>query len=388
MYCEFCGKKIDEDAKFCEHCGKKITTHNIVTKEKNPNETKILLIIIFMSIFGFLFYQELKYFNSPESAINHYLKNLKNQNFENILNNLNIAPNDFNTKEMLKKQTDLNENIFIKDFKILQCTYENEKKAKCEINYTTQKNGINTNKTYFLKKNENKRLFLFTDWIIENQDFELIDDWTLYLPKDATGELEGTDLKKYRNQEKDKPGYDAYSIQHLLKGKYNLAVTMNTGISLNKVIKITSNTFTYEFTLKDISEEMNAKIISLGKDIVDMFYQGIIENKRKEELSSNYEISNLLNIYEELKKDIEKNIILKKFDINNLKITHIDMDEEGRIIVTYQMNYHYEFDYINDNEKKTHEGQSNDTFYITIKNTELKNIEKIDSLVSYFSKKY
>ena len=64
------------------------------------------------------------------------------------------------------------------------------------------------------------------------------------------------------------------------------------------------------------------------------------------------------------------------------------MDAEGKIIVTFQMNYSYQFEYFIDKEKKTHEGNSNDIFYLTFKNTELKEIEKIDSLVSYFSKKY
>ena len=52
------------------------------------------------------------------------------------------------------------------------------------------------------------------------------------------------------------------------------------------------------------------------------------------------------------------------------------------------MNYQYKFDYKIKEETKSHFGESNDTFYITVKNTDLNEIEKIDSLVSYFSKKH
>jgi predicted nucleic acid-binding Zn ribbon protein len=387
MYCEFCGKKLDPDAKFCEYCGKEVVNHHIHSKKKNPNETKWLLTLIIICLFGFLFYQELRYFNSPENTLNHYLKNIKNQNYDNILSEFNIETNDFISNEIIKRKK--NETPLIEKFKVEECTYEKESQyAKCKVKYTTTKNHLNTTKTYFLKKKENKRLLLFTDWIIENQDLELIDNFTLYLPKDATGTLEGINLEAYRKFDSDKDGFDAYEIPFMIKGEYNLFLTMMNGLSLTSQIKINSNTYTYLFNLKDISNEMKEKITNIGKEIVEVFYKGIINKKKKEELTSNYDINSILPDYELLKKEIEKKIILKNFEIMDIRIINLDMNDKGNILITYQMNYQYEFDYSLNEDKKNHKGNSNDIFYITIQNTELNNIEAINSLVSYFSKKY
>ncbi len=391
MYCEECGKKIDLDSKFCENCGTEVKRKQkkILMTTKHPLETKILITLIIISIFGFIFYQELKYFNSPENAINSYLKDCKNQNYDRILENLNISNSEFTSKEMLQKRHINKEEVKINDFKIIGCNYEGDKKtAKCEITYTTDKNSINSTKIYQLKRKESKRLLLFADWEIENQDIEIINDWTLYLPKDASAQLEQIKLDQYRDEQKDKTGYDAYIIPSIFKGNYNLDLKTQNGITLNTIIKVNSSSYTYQFNLKDISEDMKSSLKNLAIETINTFYEGVINNRKKEDLKCNYDIEKILNTYDELKEDIESDIKLKKFEIKNLKITDLNMNEEGNLFVTYQMSYQYEFDYNDKNTTKNHKGESNDTFYITIKNTDLKEIEKIDSLVSYFSKKY
>lgn len=387
MYCEHCGKKLDEDSKYCEFCGEKIILKKEEKqKEKNPNETKILLIMIIIAIFGFIFYQELKYFNSPENAINNFLKDYKNQNYSAILENLNIEDSEFTSSEILKnKEEDL---ANITEFKVIKCSYNNNSEALCEVSYKTSKNDRETLKTYQLKKKEAKRLGIFTEWIIENQDIEILSNWTLFLPKDSIALLEGIELKKYRSEEHDKTGYDAYTIPNILKAKYQLTLTTNSGISLSSTIKVNTNSYTYQFNLNDISEEMKQSILNLGKSTIQTFYEGIILGKKKEELESTYDINKILPTYDTLKNEIESDLKLKEFNILNLKITNLELQEEGKLHITYQMNYQYKFDYKIKEETKSHFGESNDTFYITVKNTDLNEIEKIDSLVSYFSKKH
>lgn len=390
MYCEHCGKKIDEDSKFCEFCGTKLTKEEPkkekFQKEKNPNETKILIVIMLIAIFGFIFYQELKYFNSPENAINSFLKDYKNKNYDSILENLNIESTPFTNAEILKT---INKDLLnINDFKIIECKSDNSDTAKCEISYRTNKNGMDSSKTYRLRKKEEKRLGIFTEWIIENQDIEIQNDWVLFLPKDSTGALEGINLFDYRSIENDKNGYDAYKIPIIFKGNYNLEMTTNSGITLKSTVKVNGSNYTYQFNLKDISDEMRNSIKNLGSETIETFYQGIISKKKKEELESNYDISKILSDYETLKAEIESDITLKEFKIIEIKITGLELKEDGKLFITYQMNYQYTFDYNSKEGTKSHSGESNDTFYITTKNTDLKEIEEIDSLVSYFSKKY
>ena len=52
------------------------------------------------------------------------------------------------------------------------------------------------------------------------------------------------------------------------------------------------------------------------------------------------------------------------------------------------MDYEYELNIQTNGKNETHQGKSSDVFYMTVKDIELNEIENIDSLVTYFSKKY
>lgn len=393
LYCEHCGKKIDQDSIYCTYCGKKVKN----TKEKNEKKTKndpkpeskILLTILLLSIFGFVFYHELTYFNSPENAIHQYLKDWKNKNYDALLNTLNIENAEFTSQAIFTKALQEKKEFQIIDYQIQSCEEsETKKEAECRITYQTDSNGITYQKTYQLERQEKNRLWIFAEWKVKNTDFEVLEDWTLYLPKDSQGTLEQINLIDYRNTEKDKNGFDAYTIDRILKGNYELNLKLNTGITLNSSIKIASKEYTYQFNIQDISTEYQDELKKIGEELILEIYTGIIEKKEFDQLTTNYEISNIKTTYEKIKKEINTKITLNKFSINELKITNIKMSENGNLILTYQMNYQYAFKYMNNQKEMTHNGESNDTFYITMKDANLNEVEKIESLVTYFSKKY
>ena len=393
LYCEHCGKKIDEDSIFCTYCGEKVKKEEKkpqkTEERKKKTEPKILLMIILILLFGFIFYHELTYFNSAENAIHQYLKDWKNKNYDSILNTLNIESTDFTSKTMLIKSLKEKKELQMFDYQIHSCDYETDKKeAKCYITYQTESNGITYEKVYQLERQEKNRLWIFAEWKVKNKEIEILEDWTIYLPKDSIAELEQVDLTPYRNIEKDKDGFEAYTIDKIFKGNYELNLKLNTGMILNSHIKIKNSEYNYQFNMQDISEEYKNEIKKIGEELISEIYTGIIEKKEFKDLSSNYDIDPIKSNYEKVKKEIEQEITLTKFSLNEIKVTNVKIEENGNLICTYQMNYQYTFQYKKEGKDLEHTGESNDTFYITMKDANLSEIEKIESLVTYFSKKY
>lgn len=378
MYCENCGKKVDADSNFCEHCGTKIKPEKMQKKMSKENKTIIGVLIIICFIF--LFALELKYFNSPENAINNYLKNWENKNYDAILSRLNIENTEFTTSEVFQEVFKEKEEMKLTDFYVNGCDYQKkEKKAICKVSYQTEKNGITKEKSYILEQKEEKRVLLFSDWNIVADDYKMLEDWLLYIPTDATAKILEKDIKEYRFAEKDKNGFDCYKIPKILEGTYPVKVTMKDGIEIQKEVSIKSNEYTYHFNIKDIGEELKKELEDIGKNTVESFYQGIIQKKKLNDLEKKDNWKNLEETYNRLIEDL-KNTELKDFSIDEAKITNLEMKDDGKIELTYQMKYTYE---IGEEKKKN---SNNDTFYITLKNINEKEIVSLDSLPTYFSK--
>lgn len=388
MYCENCGKKIDDDAIFCEHCGTRLKESKNKLETQLPKElsreNKTIIVIIIIIGFVFLFFLELKFFNSPDNAIHNYLKNWENKNYDNILESLNISDSKFTSKEVFSKvYPDLNEFNII-DFKVSGCEVQkNKNKAICHITYTTDKKGISYEKDYILEKKEKNRLFLFANWEVIQSDFKVTNDFLLYTPTGSQIYLMNQNLEEYQIKEEMKKGYDCYKIPSIFQGIYPLKVVLENGMSLEKNISITNKDYTYKFNLKDASQELINELENLGKEVVETIYQGIMKKENFESLKINYKIEEIKNTYELLKKDLEESG-LTKFEINEIKITNMEMMEDNNLSLSFRMNYRYD---LKDGEK-LHSGESNDSFYITLKNLETKEILKLESLVTYFSKKY
>lgn len=378
MFCEYCGKKIDEDSNFCEHCGKKI-----LTKKKLSKEKKTGLIIILFLVFFYIFFLELKYFNSPENAINSYLKNRNNNDYENVLKNLNIESGPFTSKEAYLNVT----KSTMDSFTIHSCEYDETKQnAVCHVTIET-KNDTSQKETFYLEKKEKKRLGIFTDWIIKTNDIKTTKDWHIYLPKDFKAKLANIDLDSYQSNEETKNGYDCYIIPEIFMGDYQLELTLPNEEIIKKEIQVSTNSYTYELKKEDISEEQKSELEQLGTHIIELFYNSSVTKKPFAELETTYNIKKLEETYNKLVHEIEKTDLIS-FKVNEIAITGIEMTENCNIKITYQMNYNYHLKYETNETKEEHQGTSNDTFYITTQTMEWNDIEKMESLVTYFSKKY
>lgn len=404
MYCEYCGKKMDEDSVFCEHCGKKIEeetkkteTKKIearkiekeVVKKRHPAETRILFAIILVVVFGYVFFLELRHFNSPENAMNGIMKDFREQNYQAILENFGIENNEFISSEIFSNvYKDKLDELKIFDYQVVSCDLKTESKANCTVSYKTSKNGITEQKNYDLVLKEEKKFLLFQDWALEETNVKAINDYILYLPKDSQALLLGKELNNYRSSLNDKDGYDAYKIPKLFNGIYPLEITFSNGMKMSKELAVTKESYTYQFAVSDLTEEYKKQLTDLSENLMNTFYQGIINKTKFEELKTNYDINLLKETYDKLGKDILKDTKLTNFQVGKIRLTDLELTESGEFYLTLQMNYDYTLSYFVNEKETIHNGKSNDTFYIIIKNAEMKEITKLESLVTYFSKKY
>lgn len=383
MYCEHCGKKIDLDSNFCEHCGEKVNPKKekfIITREH-----KILLSILIFGGFVFLFLWELKYFNSPTNAINTYLKNWSNKNYDSILENLNMENTKFINQQIFEEIT--KDNINYNKYKIDSCHYQNNKEnAICNIIFESTKDSTTREKSFTLEREKNNRLGIFANWKIKENDIKIITNFKLYLPEESTAVLINQELNDYYNADLDKNGYQCYIIPQIIQGKYPLKVKMKNGMVIDKEININKPEYTYQFNVQDTSAEFQNELKVLGTSVIETIYQGAVNKTKFEDLNSTYNLSKIKENYTQLTNDLA-NTNLTELKVKEIKISKIKINNEGKIEITYQMRYNYKIKYQKNGKEETYEGSSNDSFTMKVKNMELQEIESIESLVTYFSKK-
>lgn len=88
MFCENCGKKLEENDQFCEHCGFEVKKTIIENKKSKPRRRiwKIALVLILLVLVGVGVWQ-----------FNHYFAVQKRSKVENQINELNNKIKDLDT---------------------------------------------------------------------------------------------------------------------------------------------------------------------------------------------------------------------------------------------------------------------------------------------------
>ena len=125
MFCENCGKKLEQDSEFCENCGKKFNKdsfHNKTEKKMKIGEYKFIIlavsIVISSIIFGGFFY--LAQVNKQESIERQQQALLE--------------------QEKLEKEQELEEQNW-KEYKLEECLQKADKDYSVYVNLNGTKKG-------------------------------------------------------------------------------------------------------------------------------------------------------------------------------------------------------------------------------------------------------
>lgn len=207
MFCEKCGAKNEDNAKFCEECGAILDTESTISAEtsdvskttftapaldgnepevvfKNtPAEkveikpmslkTKLILLVSgILVILCFSLYSIGKSITSPEKIVKKYFENISSKNYTEAFECIDIDSNEFTTKELfvkvMEKQNEKN-NSEILNYTVTEKLDQNPLMKTFTVTYTQKGNSSTSTMNVTLIKQASKKWLFYDDYkIAEN----------------------------------------------------------------------------------------------------------------------------------------------------------------------------------------------------------------------------
>lgn len=326
MKCKKCGKTISKNDKFCGNCGAKITKEmdEKTLRILKENKLKIILSFILVFVIGVTYFL-VNYLNSATYIAKKYFDAVTHNKTEEVYELLEIKDTDLMNLDLLKKKIKEYKNV--SDIEVVD-EKVNGNNALITFKYSDDKNE-NLGSVHLVKKDGK--------WTVDSG--VIASNVVIKLPKNAKVKLDNIDISSYLDKDKSNDDIDIYTIDYMPKGKYKIIITLKDGTEIEDDIEITSdNTYTLgsiELT-SDASNALNSKSL----DLINNIYNGIINNTS--ELTYN---NNIDEYYKDLNYDYKNsNYTLKNFKINDLKEINVT-DSNGKLQVTYQVEYEYTINY-------------------------------------------
>ena len=410
MYCGECGAKNEKGAKFCESCGakleeikeekpKKAKTTPEKPKDKRPisKKTKIIIIavaaVVVVLIAGFMI---LRNSTSPETIAKNYYAAYVKQNIDQMYSYCDLGEGGaFTNKEAFKEyysdgeKADLAKRI--KNYKITNIQYDDSRlTATVTVSYTTGSSSSAQTDTITLRRGSGKKYLFFDDWKVSLNDDDLVTDYTIRVPHDATITVDDVALSTEYIEESDDDGFDVYTIPMMFNTEYDVVVKLANGFEIQDTFTPSNyyGTTTFVLSNDNISDADKEKVTEQVKQDIKSLFDNAIADKAWSEISSNYgtdDLDDLEDSYEELVDDVDGGFLsskLQSFDVDTVNIRGLSTESDGRIEVWVRLEYKYT---TSESDGTTEEHTSADTVYMyyTAEQDGLK-LKDASSLPSYF----
>ena len=394
MFCSECGKENQKGAKFCEDCGAELISNATEVKKSIPKKpmdkkTKTLIgivsLIVILLIMGCVF---LGSKSNPTSIAKEYFLAYVNGDKDRLYKYLDVKDSGFTSKKIFKKVFEFEK----KD--LLNYSVASEEKSgdgltsKVKINYTLRGESTSKSVTINLVKDKKNKFLLFDNWKISNETSALVTDYRVNVPKGSTVKFEGVTLDKKYLQQDYSETYDSYVIPQILKGKYNVSVTLKNNLVLEGDTTV-RNYGSSNLTNLNISDNEKAKIEKQLPNIISLLYQSAIEKKAFNDIRKNFEydganLNDLERAYGLFMSSIGFSG-LTKFTVTDAKVSRTKMSGSYITAVT-KVNYEYTVTKSLFGEEKTNTKKDSTTMYFDFDyvNGEYKLVD-ISSMPKYFS---
>lgn len=319
MICNKCKKKQGLFDRYCPECGTKLE-HRELTKEELTKIKKYLLTVLITICLLWFGYRTIQYLRSPQYQALNYFKAVANNDVDKIYTYLDSKESDFVNSSILSEKMEV-----IGDIKNYQVTcvrqYQNYVIVSIRYATSTETNLVNiklTKTNNFFQPYE-----VVSGKIVENVEFKI--------PKDATLEIDGTDMSSYKKAE---DGYDIYTISSMIKGTYHIKVVIND-IIVEDDVKVENNGV-YTISNVDLTEELSDSLISKTKEELNYWYTSIVSKKTFDEIKDHYNVSSkntLKSSYNNFKRTMNTNITaISVIDLEEKKVTY---SSDGKLCITY-----------------------------------------------------
>lgn len=347
MYCANCGAKCKDEDLFCGECGASLAEYreeieneaaakeadeqferNVEMPAQKPKVSKMSLLLIAEAVVmialvaGIYFSLDKKY--SAETTVSEYWKAKANGEWSKVYDYYSFEKNDLLSKQMYvdaHSQEDEPTAYQLVETKRL----ENQKDADTavyEISYREAENGKVEYETVSLIKGEKKFLF-WNEWSVVPED-EVIKDWNVTVPENATVKLNGKEMKESHPSEQE--GMKEVTVSRLFQGQYQLEVTEDGMEPYKDIVEIDEGALGDSIRLVPTEEEKEKLAEQLGADLEKILTSAVA----KEDFNTMREIfseeamkrSFVKSSYEDLYQIMDtEGVVLQSFDISDIKLT-------------------------------------------------------------------
>ena len=365
MFCSECGKKNEKGAKFCEECGTKLQSDVKAEIKKfgsNNKKLMILICVLVVAIFGIYKFLIGKY--GPEAIAKDYFVAVMNADADTIYDYLDIKEGKFTSKKIFKKVFNVQKEDLV-NYSVSSFEKSSDGlTATAHINYTLRGKSSSETADINLIRDKKNKFLIFENWKISDKFMETINDFEITVPKDSTVIVEGVKLdKKYKSEEVK--GNDLYKLPEMFKGKYDVRVTLKSGLTLEDDVNVNGYKNASLSNLKMSSSDQK-KLEKKLPEIIEKLYKNAIEEKSFEDIKKDYEydgcdLSKLENSYDSFMKVISAGG-LKSFKVKKVKINSAKFDDDI-IKVTADVDFDYTASYKVLDKEKESSGNNSDIMY-------------------------
>jgi predicted nucleic acid-binding Zn ribbon protein len=351
MKCEKCGKKINLNDSYCGECGDAINKDAYYKKIRNKSlkisfTIIILLLVIWLASFAIM------YFTSAQVIARKYFNTVISNDESKIYEYIKDDESLFVSEEILKEK---NEELGNVENVSISRIYDSNNKTYVEFTYTL--NG--KNKVSYVELERKSYFNIFNTYKVVSG--KVVSNIELIVPKNSSVTIDDTDISSYL--QKDKNTYDTYYIKNMIKGTYNIKVTLENGLTIEKELSVENNG-SYIISSIELSDSENENIEKISLDSINTLYTSVLESKNYSEISSQF-TENLESIYKNIKRNLNNSSITSiKYTDADLESTLVNSD--GSITATLLLDYTYTYTN-SSNETKTKEATTRMQFTYTYK---------------------
>ncbi len=395
MFCGECGAKLKKGAQFCEECGapvpeadskkeedEKQETAPVTPKEpRKPmsKKTKIGLIVggvvLVVLVAG---YMVLSNQYSPNTVALEYVDAVIHQDANRLYSYLNLGSDTtFVSKDKFVEHAEESKG---EDLDVAGCTVTNVRygstntnatvTVKCALRETGEEDSINVK----LVK-DGKALLLFDQWKVAlDTDDYVVKDYEMKVPKGAKISIDGVDVAdKYLDKKDSTESQDVYKIPVIFTMETPIKVSLANGFVIEDDVTPSSyDDYEAELSLDELTSDQISGLQDQIKTDVNTLYQNILAKKTWTDVKSSYQYGDVtLSDFEDTYTDLYDDVVdssyrqLTAFDVTSVRLSSVELNDEGRIEIYCTINYKYSTSYENySGEVQTRD--SNDYFYTTM----------------------
>ena len=322
MKCRNCNAKIKESDIYCQECGKR-TKENRFIKWFNDN-SKLLCIIASIIIGLVILFNVICYFVGPKYLASKYIKAVMNNDYEEIYKLADLKDSDLVSVKTLRQK--------IYDYKADEYKFDGIE-TNGDITLVRYIYSQNNKKYYVyveLVKQLNKKLLVFDNYKIVSG--KVATDVTLEIPKNSKITLDKKDIKSYLDESTD--SYDIYFIDKMIKGTYDVEITLPNGTVVSDKLDIESDQV-YNVGNFDIDEALKTTLIDKLNTTLNTLYPNAINNTEYNSTG----LTNLKEEYKELRSYIQINNKLTSISFSDIDVETATYNDN--LVITFSIGCNY-----------------------------------------------